>query len=486
MSKFNKSESLTVNLSGNVAYKMDVKERLINEVLTTFFKEPKFYGDNSSNIVDDIRSVIKIDSRFVANLAIYTRKEMNLRSIGHVIVGELAKSNEGKKYVKEVICEIVQRPDDMKEILAYYLYNFEKPLSNSMKKGLAKSFLKFNEYSLSKYNGKGSIKLKDILCLVHPKPKNEEQSALFKRVLEDNLKTPETWETILSAHGNNSETWGYLIENNLLGYMATLRNLRNILLANPYNISKVLDNIKNKEKVLKSKQLPFRYYSAYKALKEEYLLDDKIKEALEDGIKHSLDNIKKLKGTTLIAADVSGSMNSPISFRSDIKCSEIAVVMMAIGNYICEDAIISTFDNSFTLYNIKKENGILANAEKVNINGGWTDISLPIKYVISTKKKVDRIIILSDNEINRGYDVTCQSFINEYRKKVNPNVWVHAIDMQGYGTQQFKGPNTNIIGGWSEKILDFISRVEEGMPTLKEEIENYYFKDVKISEDNKG
>lgn len=478
MSKFNlKDKEKTVNKSGNVAYKMDNKERLITKVLTSFFNESKFYGDNSSEIVNDIRRLADGDSRFLANLTIYARKNMHLRSISHVLAGELSKSVNGKKYSKEVIKNIVERPDDMNEILAYYLNTFKKPIPNGMKKGLAESFLKFNEYSLAKNNKNGEVKLKDILCLTHPKAKNEEQSKLFKRILEDKMETPKTWESILSAYGNNKETWEYLIENNLVGYMALLRNLRNIINANPSNINKVFEIIENEDRVIKSKQLPFRFYSAYKSLKNEDIYDERAYNALEKAIISSVKSIKKLKGTTLIAADVSGSMNFPISFKSKVTCSEIAVVMLAMANYICENSITVTFDDSLVLYDLNKDRGILKNAESIYVGGGWTDLTLPIKYILNQRIKVDRIIMLSDNEINRGYSKTCEMWVDKYRKTVNPNLWVHSIDMQGYGTQQFIGERTNILAGWNEKVLEFIPKVEEGLSSLKEEIENYYFKE---------
>jgi hypothetical protein len=55
-------------------------------------------------------------------------------------------------------------------------------------------------------------------------------------------------------------------------------------------------------------------------------------------------------------------------------------------------------------------------------------------------------------------------------------VWVHAIDMQGYGTQQFQGDKVNIIAGWNEKVLDFIYQAEKGIGSLRTKVENYYFK----------
>jgi hypothetical protein len=82
--------------------------------------------------------------------------------------------------------------------------------------------------------------------------------------------------------------------------------------------------------------------------------------------------------------------------------------------------------------------------------------------------------MLSDNEINsyRGFG-TCQGLVDQYRKQCNPDLWVHAVDLQGYGTQQFIGSQINLIAGWSEKVLEFINLAEQGATTLVEKIASY-------------
>lgn len=171
MSKFNLGvfrANKTVNNEGAIAYSMSDKEKLVTQVLTSFFNENKFYGDNSQDILNTVRNVIKTDPRFVANLSVFARKEMHLRTISHVLVSELAKSIEGKEYVRRTLNKVIERPDDMTEVLAYYMNTYGKPIPNSIKKGLADSFGKFDEYQLAKYNRKNSIKLKDILLsLIH-------------------------------------------------------------------------------------------------------------------------------------------------------------------------------------------------------------------------------------------------------------------------------------------------------------------------------
>jgi hypothetical protein len=477
MSKFNFFRNTTVNKVGHVAFKMELKEKLITEVLTSFFNEGKFYGDDSLDIVKDLRQVIKIDPKFAANLAIYARKEIHLRSVSHVIAAELAHDVQGKKYVRRVLNKIVERVDDMTEILSYYLNVYGKPIPNSLKKGLGDSFLMFDEYSLAKYNRAKEIKLKDIVNLVHPKPNNIEQSSMFKRLLEDNLETPFTWETVLSSEGNNKETWEKLIESNKLGYMAMLRNLRSIIKADPGNLNKVYEILENENRVKRSKQLPFRYYSAFNALYNEGLGTSKIYDVLENAIRYSTSNIPRLSGKTFIATDVSGSMGNRLSKKSDVTCADIGTVLMAIANSICDEAITSTFDTKFNLTPLATGNGIIANARSIKPTWGGTNLSLPIYHLLDNKIYVDRIIILSDSEINYGYDRVCQDLINQYRQRINPNVWVHAIDLLGYGTQQFKGDKVNIIAGWNEKILEFIPNVEAGLSNIKDTIEDYYFKE---------
>ena len=487
MSKFNETNTnKTVNKSGHVAYAMGDKEKLMTQVLSTFYNEAKYYGDNSKEILETAKSVCKKDARFVANLAIYARKEFHLRSITHVLTCILANSESGKKYVRETINYVVERPDDLTEILACYLGTFGKPIPNSLKKGLADGLKKFNEFQISKYNGGSkSVKFKDILQLTHAKPDNKIQSELFNKILNDNLATATRWETEVSTKGNNEETWEQLIEKNQLGYMAALKNLRNIINANPKNINKVYEKLANKDEVLKSKQLPFRFYSAYKELSEMGNITNKPLTVLEKAMSYSVENMKRIPGRTAICIDRSGSMDGRISRDSDVRCNDIASLLGVMATRICDESVIYLFDTSAYRKLISNNSNILSTAKELCGCGGGTDISAPIKKMINDGMKVDRIIILSDNEANsqfkdgRSYwnEYTTQQMVDKYREKFGKNVWVHAIDMQGYGTQQFIGSHTNLIAGWSEKVLDFILLAEEGTGSLIKTISEYKIKE---------
>lgn len=478
MSKFNTNNTIkTENKSGRSAYSMTAKSKLVTQVLTSFFNEKKFYGDNSADMQATIKSVITADPKFVANLAVFARREFNMRSVAHILTAYLAHEVEGKPYTRETVKAVALRGDDVTEIMACYLDLFGKPIPNPLRKGIADVIQGFDEYTLAKYKGEGkAVKMRDLLCLCRPKPKDEAQSEMWKRLLNGQLETPYTWETELSAKGNNAKTWEELIDSNKVGYMALLRNLRNILKANPSNVNKVIEYIENPEAVKKSKQLPFRYLSAYKELVN--IGGSRVFDALENAVEASVENMPKLEGTTVIAVDISGSMSDSVSEKSEVRCYEIAMLLGLIANKICDNSIFYVFNNGIEKYAISHRNGILETATRSKCGGG-TNMYLPFEKMISDRINADRIIVISDNMCNSGggwySSKPVQSLADEYRRKTGNDIWVHAIDLQGYGTQQFCGAKTNIIAGWSEKVLAFIKLAEQGGRTLEKSIEQYIY-----------
>ena len=475
MAKFNSPTTIkTTNQEGHVAYGMTDKAKLVTQVLTSFFNESKFYGDNSAEMQEVLKRVIQKDPQFVSNLAVFARREFNMRSVSHVLTAYLAHEEKGKPYVRNTVKGVSLRGDDVTEIMSFYLSTFGKPIPNSLKKGINDVLTGFDEYTLAKYKGEGkAVKMRDLLCLCRPKPKDKAQEALWKRCLEGTLEVPVTWETQLSANGNNAKTWESLIDSGKVGYMAYLRNLRNILTANPRNVNKVLERIADPVAVHKSRQLPFRFLSAYKSVAN--IGGSKVFDALEAAIDASVDNLPYIPGTTVIAIDTSGSMDSAISVKSDIWCCDISMMLGVIANRICENAIVYTFDTSLQKKAFSARGGIIYTVMHEAHAGGGTRMNLPFEQMIRDRVNADRIIVISDNQCNIDiyWRTPVQALADEYRRTTGNDIWVHAIDLQGYGTQQFHGAKTNIVAGWSEKVFNFINLAEQGEGTLEQEIAGY-------------
>jgi len=506
MGKFNKKTKLdlepaeTRNYEYGIAYTMSPKKELYERVVTCLL-EPKFYdssGEDTRNaILELINKMEEIDPEFVLKLASYSRNKMYLRSIPVFLLVEACKYPKMKSFVKKYTPHIIKRVDEITEAIAYYIQTNNihigdaEPsgmLCNALKKGIADTFHEFNEYQLAKYNRKGAVTLKDAIRITHPKPTDEEESMLWNRLVNDKLAIPETWETYISKHGSTKESWEYIIPK--MPIMATIRNLRNFAKVGA-DISLVVDKLTNKDIILNSKQFPFRFYSAYKALVDSGIANydiPKLLDALRVAIEISVDNLPKIKGKSFLLADKSGSMtNRPISNRSTIYPSDIAGILLAIAHRICEYSILGLFATDFTVVNADKKANIFHNMEYFDtvMHGGNTYGYKAIQWLLEKEFVIDRLILLSDMQLyteeNTSYGYlypsrnipTFSELWRKYVNTVNYNAKLYSINLYGYGTVQVPERYTFLISGWNENILKFINLIEsEGIDPIKA-IDNY-------------
>src|SRR5207248_2610287 len=132
---------------------------------------------------------------------IYTRTKFGMRSISHVVAGELASRIKGEAWLKDFIDKVVYRPDDITEILSYYKIVSGKKQSHAVRKGIAKALQRFDDYKLAKYKGDGKeVSLIDAANLTHPK-----HTESLGKLIKGTLPTPETWETKLTATKGDEE-----------------------------------------------------------------------------------------------------------------------------------------------------------------------------------------------------------------------------------------------------------------------------------------
>lgn len=273
------------NHEGANAWMQTPEFELYSTVVCTMSIDDKFY-ESGSYRVNRIASLVRmVPAEYVAQLAIYARTEMHLRSVPMLLLVELSQCHSGDSLVSRATAQTIQRVDDITELLACYQWRHRskdlKRLSNQLRKGIAEAFNKFDEYQFAKYNRNDKkVTLRDALFLVHPKAKDEAQQTIFDKIARNELEIPYTWETQLSQAGQmkglsteerqqlKRDTWKELIESRRMGYMAMLRNLRNMLSCDvdADTMKIVYDYLSDEQAVKKSKQLPFRFFSAYLTL----------------------------------------------------------------------------------------------------------------------------------------------------------------------------------------------------------------------------
>jgi 60 kDa SS-A/Ro ribonucleoprotein len=447
MSKFNKKtrvQNKTTNFAGGKALKHAADMELVVSVLTTFL-EDKFY-ESGDERMERIKNLIALNKpEFVAKLALVAREDFHLRSVSHLLTGELSLIHRGDNLVSRLINKVAERVDDLIEILSYV----EKPIPNQVKKGIAKALQGFNRYQLAKYKMEGKdVKLVDLFNLIHPKPKTKEQKKDWKDLMEGKLKNEETWEARLSAGENKKKVWSDLVHENKIGYMALLRNLRNIEKdGDKATIKQACQTISYKDNVLKSKQLPFRFLNAYENVTNQDML-----EAIAMAMDFSLANVPTFKGKTLIAIDKSGSMSGdPIK-----KASIFGAALMKANN-----ADVILYADQVKPVKFLKGTPVLGLASMIENDhfSGGTDTSLVFDYAEQQDKKYDRIIILSDNE--SWVDSIMGQGSNATKNRLFPDTFIYALDLAGYGTKDIGGNKVFHLAGWSEKIFNFMEWIEK-------------------------
>jgi hypothetical protein len=455
---------------------------------------PRFYtpGDDGTRRIREL--VERCNKDFVAKLAIYAREQMYLRSVPLVLLVELARN---KALKAETVVRVVQRVDEITELLGYYqLANGRtetkklNKLSKAIERGIKELFNsgKFDEYQFAKYDRKTEISLKDAVFLTHPSAKRQ---PVIQKIVDGTLEVPFTWETELSAKGNKPKVWENLIDSRRVGYMALMRNLRNILTASTEEgdkvgnsfVQQVCNYLSNPEAVAKSRQLPFRYLSAYQQLKQvESPMVPTVLEALEKAVLHTAANIQGYdeNTTVLIACDVSGSMEEPINKRSTVERYDIGLMLGMLLQSRCKSVITGMFGDRWKVIQVPRTQ-ILSNVAEFHRREGEVGYSTNgwkvLEWCINQEHKIDKIMMFTDCQMwntyegsfgsDRSRNTSISSLWRKY-KEINPDAKLYLFDMAGYGTTplSIQSNDVHLISGWSDKIFSVLAAIEQGQNAI--------------------
>ena len=482
MSKFNvtlkRPKTITENLAGGQAYAQSDELAFVSILLTSFVND-QFYKGSIDTLKDlKILSEKIKDKEFVAKAAIYARDKFGMRSITHALAGELTSQLTGFDWAKNFYDKVVVRPDDMTEILSYYLSNKtdkNKPkFPNALKKGFATAFDKFDGYQLSKYkNENKDVKLVDVVNIVHPVPTEKNGEAL-NLLINDKLKNTQTWEAKLSGIGQlsndvdnisdlKSDAWYELLLNKKIGLMAILKNLRNIINQSPKSIPLVCESLTNDNFITNSRVLPFRFSTAYDEIsklgssKEVRDVLDSISKAMDISCK----NIPIFEDT-LFVVDVSGSMSGRPS-----EIASLLAAMFAKSNN-CD---VMTFANNSKYVGYNPNDSVMTIRDSFKFSGGGTNF----KSIFTTANKAYKhVIIASDMQGFVGYTTPTVEF-NQYKKKFDCNPYVFSLDLAGHGTMMLPEKNVYGLAGFSDKIFQVMELLKSDKEALFNEIKNISF-----------
>jgi hypothetical protein len=412
------------------------------------------------------------------------RREDHMRTTPQVILVRAAHhpAVRGTGLVRQSAPGIIARADEPAVGLAYQLWRFGKPIPNALKKAWRDALGRFDDYQLAKYRLESrQSKTVDVVNLVHPKAE-----AVHRLVRGELRATGRTWEAILSEKGSSQATWLEALE--VMGHMALLRNLRNLL---EHGVAPERFLPRLVAGAATGQQLPFRYYSAYEAIRP--VAPVSVLDALEECMTIALGNLPRFRGRVMSLCDNSGSAcSTTTSCMGSMRMSTIANLTGVLTGMCAEDGHVGVFGDRLERVPIRARSSIFQQLDYVEQMardiGGATENGIWLFWdqALRKRERWDTVFVYSDMQAGHGglYGTNPREYadylwgqkwgkpgnyidvpklIATYRTRVNPGVQVFLVQVAGYqGTivpEHYQG--THILGGWSDGVLRFAARMIE-------------------------
>lgn len=481
---------------GGRAYQPDLHSELFLMAATYMAGENTFYESAEARerrFVDLVHRVVAIDPGFVARLAPYLRSELKIRSASVVLAAEYVAA--GGERGRPVVDSVLQRPDEPAEMIGYWHSRYGRRLPMAVKRGVADAAVRlYTERSALRYDGLGrGVRMADVIELTHPKPRDATQSALFAWLLDrrhhnDAVANPEvlpmlaaadelaavgvderravldsrgprrlakagtSWERLSGwlPGGMDAEAWESVIPT--MGVMALIRNLRNFdeQGVSPAAVETVLARITDADEVAKARLFPYQVWAAYK-----HAPSDNWKRALGTTLDLTMQNIPALD-RSLVAIDMSGSMQGPVSNRSTISRVEVAAVMAAVTAARSANADVVIFGYTNRAVKLRTGASVLSSVRHlvamIGSVGHSTNGHTAIKAHYNPHKH-HRVVLFTDDQMHDAGSVD-----------ISHVPLVYTVDLAGYRPRSMPsgGKGRYILAGFSDATFRLLPTLEAG------------------------
>lgn len=461
---------------GASGYARDAKSDLYLLSVSNMVSQKTWHEElgRDERYADLVHTVALDDPAFVCGLFPWLRHEGFMRSASLMGAAEAAKTLcDAGRYdgVEDMVDGVVSRGDEVGEFTAYWFSiagsswpRRYKPVMEGLRRAAQRTFTEFNYGKWD--SAKNTLRYANLLGILHPAPKDETQSDLFRMILDirrdnpvDTSRLPMisaaaewhdmartfalgkrtgltatvserevldpdlikaaglTWEDVMSAlggHVDKAKIWKAMVPN--MGVMALMRNLRNMDDAEIPRalVDDVCRKISDPERVRKSKVFPFRFLSAYRSVQSLNW-----GQALERGLEASLALVPKLSGSTLILVDRSPSMfpgqwgSTPST--GDISLADQAAVFGAALAVRSEEPTLMEFGGALESFvrgkavgqctrkvEVRRGASVLKIVESFGDMIPGTDIPRAVSETFR-KGVHDRVVIVTDEQSRPGY-----------------------------------------------------------------------------------
>lgn len=518
------TEPDTITYNGGAGFSRDVKSELFLLAVQNFVGEQTFYekaDQRDARFLTLMHQATAEDPQWTANFLYWLRGEGNMRSasiVGAVEYGRALKVRDhgglekrpgavASPTARQVLDKVIQRADEPGEALGYWLATYGRPLPKWFKRGLGDAADRlYTPYNTFKYDGTGQpIRFGDVVQMTEAKTAQNrfkwqldrkfgraegdygiemlqwrqkldavpvgERSAYLRHPdtlsPESFQKAGMTWESLSGwlQGPMDAMAWETIIPS--MGYMALLRNLRNFDEAGVSDrvAQRVIAKLTDPEQVARSRQLPMRFLSAYRAAPS-----DRWKHPLAVAMDLSLVNVPKLGGKTLVLADMSTSMDAGFSKDGTLHRWDAAALFGIAFARAQGDTEVVAYSSTArywgesdnpnpTPFVLRKGANVLSEVQRWRDEGyflgGGTNTGGAVRAMF-TLGGYSRILLLTDEQADRDQHTGRNVF-----EQVPTKVPCYTFNLAGYQAAHAPSSLTRItIGGLSDKAFTMMKVIE--------------------------
>ncbi|WP_367256553.1 RNA-binding protein [Pseudomonas sp. stari2] len=482
----------TLNASGAAAYAYTPKHQLAQLAVTGCLNST-FYASAQSQFDQVLKLVAELDSRYVANAALYARQKGHMKDMPALLLAALTAQRSA--LVPEVFGQVVDSGKMLRNFVQILRSGATGRRSlGSQPKRLVQNWLNSaTERQLLQASIGNQPSLADVVKMVHPKPSEAWREAFFAWLIgkpvdvqalpaltRDLLvfrsgasdQVPEVPFQLLGNETLSKEQWAVQARN--MGWQGLRINLNTLARHGAFEVpgcaEYVAARLADPEAVARARVYPYQLLAAYRMVGDD--VPALIREALQDALELSLTNVPNLQGAVVVCPDVSGSMGSPLTgYRQGattaVRCIDVAALITAAVLRKQPTARVMPFEWKVVDITLNPRDSVISNAEKLaGIFGGGTCCSAPLKKLADSKARVDTLIMVSDNEswIDARRQGASETMLQWERiKRINPQARLVCIDLQpGWATPAADRDDILNVGGFSDAVFDVIEQFTAG------------------------
>lgn len=469
----------TTNYEGGQAYEPDSAEVALYKNVINNLLEDSFYESDEAQlqaVEDEFEAVAETNPEFVLKLSKYARQEENLRQIPQLLLVLAAHDKRTQEFVRAYGEDILSRTDEPLEALAMYVELFDtKTIPNCLQKTIEDAMHNWNEWQYAKWDTDSrEWQYRDLLNLVHPRPRDDERDEIFEKIAKgdlsdypdvDALRQQDTWESALSStddERSKADRYSEQLEEGNMGLFPRIRQARDML-ESGVSAEEIYGGVTD-EWIRNSRLYPFRFYQAYKAVRNSRDIPTAEKndalDFLESAMEVSTENLPDVLEDTFVAVDTSGSMRSAVSNQSDLSCDEISTLFGAL--LYQRGADVAAFASDIQQFHGDRRDSLMTNVDELRnmpVGGGTSGYLIPKALHENSRDDYEQAIVFTDMQMWGG---SFKDAWDTYVREVNPECSLYLVDLSNYGDLVMPETQHDVynISGWSENVVDYIDKME--------------------------